>query len=302
MKVCYNIVMKKFVIHSKEQGKKLNTVVQARYPELSFGAFQKALRKKDVRINQKRVHENCVLQAGDEVCIYLPDSCFEKKFPYVFADLVIYEDANILLLYKPAGIEVQGENSFTTWIQSNYPSSSFLPEPCHRLDRNTSGILLYAKNQESLTILLDCFKNHEIEKHYHALVFGIPKYKKRTLTSYLFKDSKKAMVFISDVPKKGYQKIITSYQVLQENANNQTSLLDVTLETGRTHQIRAHLAHIGHPIVGDGKYGNAKWNKQFSYPYQQLVSYSLQFHFKEKKPLLQYLNEKKFTIKKDDAI
>ena len=129
--------------------------------------------------------------------------------------------------------------------------------PCHRLDRNTSGLILYAKNEASLNILLQKFKNHEIEKHYLALVYGIPKKQNDKIESYLFKDSSKSVVYISDIPKKGYSKIITSYNILEKYPNN-TSLLDVEIKTGKTHQIRAHLAHIGYPIIGDRKI----WNKQ----------------------------------------
>ena len=166
--------------------------------------------------------------------------------------------------------------------------------PCHRLDRNTSGLILFAKNQTALDILLDKFKHHEIEKHYLALVYGVPKKKSERLISYLFKDSSKSLVYISDVPKKGYLKIITSYSLI-ESINN-TSLLDVEIETGRTHQIRAHLSYIGLPIIGDGKYGINEINKKFKAKTQKLVSYKLKFSFIKDSGILNYLNGKSFEI------
>lgn len=144
--------------------------------------------------------------------------------------------------------------------------------------------------------MLNKFKNHEIEKHYFATVYGILKEKSKTLTAYLFKDTKKSLVYISNVPKKGYQKIITSYSVVKENKNEKTSILDVNLHTGRTHQIRAHLAHIGYPIIGDGKYGINEINKKFKKKNQLLQSYSLTFNFSTPSGILSYLNSKTISI------
>ena len=147
-----------------------------------------------------------------------------------------------------------------------------------------------AKNEEALQILLKKFKNREIDKYYTATVYGILPKKQARLEAYLFKDSKKSLVYISETPKKGYQKIVTLYKVIDEDKQNNTSILDIKLETGRTHQIRAHLAHIGFPIIGDGKYGINAVNKRFHQKTQILCSYKLKFNFKSNSGILEYLN------------
>lgn len=244
--------MKKLIVTEKYNGKKLNSFLLDNFNGLSLNTLNKALRKKDIRINNTRVSKNCNVYSNDEITIFINDEFLYKSFDIS----IVYEDNNIIVVNKPIGIEVVSSNnqdtSLTKLLLNKYTNISFL-EPCHRLDRNTSGLVLFAKNKETLNILLDKFKNMEIEKHYKCTVLGIPKNKEVTLIAYLFKDSKKSIVYISDEPKKGYQKIVTSYRVLSENCKNNTSILDVTLHTGRTHQIRAHLAHIGYPIIGDRK-------------------------------------------------
>ena len=283
--------MKNLVVSQKFDGKKLTAYLSHEFSNLSQGAIYKALRKKDIRVNDIKVSENITIHEGDDIKIYIIDSILfgeEKKLN------VIYEDENILAVNKPKGIEVTGEKSLTDLVHKQYNNSSIMP--CHRLDRNTEGIVLFAKNKDVLEILFEKFQKHEIVKYYKCKVIGIPKKKHDVLEAYLFKDTKKSIVYVSNEKKQGYRPIKTEYTILEENKEKNYSILQVILHTGRTHQIRAHLAHIGHPIIGDGKYGINEVNKKFGEKTQNLESYKIKFDFKTNSGMLAYLNGKEIKI------
>lgn len=278
--------MKTLIVPKKYEKKRISKFLLDTFPNLKKGTFYQALRKKDIRLNDKRIHQDQLIKEKDTITLYIADSLLfsDKKLA------VVYEDDHILVVDKPISTEITGPHSLTTLVQESYPNAN----PCHRLDRNTTGLVLFAKDDISLAILLEKFKKREIEKKYFAKVYGIPKVNHAILDAYLFKDRKKAMVYIIDVPKQGYQKIQTEYTLLSKDSKENTSILDITLHTGKTHQIRAHLAHIGLPIIGDGKYGNNQINKQFHQKTQLLESYSLTFHFTSTSGILEYLNGKEF--------
>ena len=287
-------MMKEIIVNKKYDGKKLNKVVMGEIQNISYNMFCQLLRKKDIKVNGKRTNKDITVYENEKIEIYLP-----KEFQEVNIELnIVYEDKNILIVNKQRNMEMTVEKSLEKKIKKQYSNCGFKPQPCHRIDRNTTGLVVFAKNEKALEILLEKFKQHEIEKHYLALVYGIPKKKEERLEAYLFKDNKKAYVYIIDKYKKGYQKIITSYKVLEIREDN-TALLDVEIETGRTHQIRAHLAHMGYPIIGDGKYGKNQINKQFGKKYQMLCSYKLKFKFQSESGILTYLKGKEIEL---DAI
>lgn len=282
--------MKTVTVNHKFDNKHLNSFLMNEFPSLTQNTLYKALRKKDIRINDVKISENVIVHEGDKVTVYLLDK-------YLFGNNcnldIVYEDNNILIINKPKNIEVTGNNSLTELVCKAFKASIF---PCHRLDRNTSGLVLFAKSYNVLDILLSKFKNQEITKVYRCKVLGIFDKKHDILNAYLFKDNKKSMVYISNESKKGYRPITTEYTVINEDKSENYSILEVILHTGRTHQIRAHLAYIGHPIIGDGKYGINEINKKFNEKTQNLTSCKLRFDFKTDSGILDYLEGKEFKI------
>jgi 23S rRNA pseudouridine955/2504/2580 synthase len=270
----------------------------------------KYLRLKRIKVNGKRSEISYRLAEGDRVDLYINDEFFAAEDAPAFLSArsdvkIVYEDDNILLADKPQGLivhEDEGEGIDTLinrvkrylYEKGEYDPQqelSFAPALCNRIDRNTGGIVIVAKNAESLRILNEAIKNRTIDKYYLCLVHGVPRPKAGTLTHYQIKNEAENMVRVYDAPRPGARTMITRYRVLQENGRY--SLVEVELETGRTHQIRAQMSHIGHPLVGDGKYGINGEDKRRGFAFQALYSYKLRFHFEKDNPL-GYLDGKTF--------
>lgn len=235
---------------------------------LAYGEIQKIIRKKDVKIQGRRVSKDIDVEQDEVVEVYLKQ---EKQ-------KVIFETQDIIVCFKPRGIETVNESldDFKTRIENDLGCEIFA---VHRLDRNTEGLVIFAKNEKAKTSLDEAIKKRQIQKFYLAKVVGRVKKLHENLTAYLKKDDKNSLVYISDLKQEGFEKIQTNYKVLDKNED--FSILEVELVTGKTHQIRAHLSHIGYPILGDEKYGNNLVNKKFGKKYQCLVAYKLIFHFDE---------------------
>lgn len=250
------------------------------YAQASF-FFRALLKNKDVKVNGKKTGTDVALKAGDVVCYYLTKKQEEKP-----AFHIVYEDGNILVVDKESG--VNSEAVFAALVRSYGTDCRFI----HRLDRNTQGLMVFARNATAESELLRAFKDKDVKKTYHALCFGSFETKSQTMTAYLKKDEQRALVRIYDEPKKGAERIVTEYTVLGEKDG--VTKAEITLHTGKTHQIRAHFAHIGHAVVGDMKYGDGARNKERNATRQCLVAKYLSFRSDGE---LSYLNGKTFVSK-----
>lgn len=260
-----------------DEAQTLKQFTDTRCAQASF-YWNTLLRNKDIKVNGKKTGEDILVYKGDEICYYLTKKQ-EEKSGYA----IVYADDNLFIVDKESG--VNSEAVFADLFRKEGGKCAFI----HRLDRNTAGLLAFARNEETEAELLSAFKGKRVEKRYHALCFGVFPKEKDTLTAYLKKNGKDSLVKIYDAPTCGAEKIITEYRALEKRVDATKS--EITLHTGKTHQIRAHLAHIGCPIVGDMKYGDTVKNKAKNVARQQLVAKSLAFELSGK---LAYLNGKKF--------
>lgn len=247
------------LICDKEQS--LKEFTENNYAQASF-FWNVLLKNREIKVNGKRVGTDIRIFEGDEICYYLTAKQAEKVAFYT-----VYEDENILVVDKESGV-----NSEAVFAALSREKECYF---IHRIDRNTKGLLVFARTEKAEKALLSAFKDKRVEKRYHALCFGTFEKQRAVLTAYLKKDEKRSLVKIFDTHVRDAEKIITEYSVLK--TNGETTLVEVLLHTGKTHQIRAHLSHIGCALVGDMKYGNPEKNKEHNATRQRLVAKVLSF-------------------------
>ena len=308
--------MKELIVNENDAGQRMDKFLSKAVPLLPKNLLYKYIRLKRIKLNGKRCEISTRLSSGDLISLYINDEFFEKDSDksYLKAPAaldIVYEDENILLVNKHCGLVVhEDENGgYDTLInrilhylydKKEYipdDENSFIPALCNRIDRNTSGIVICAKNAESLRIMNQKVKDRELAKRYLCITVGIPEKKEATLKGYLRKDEKLNQVKVAREPFQDAKTILTGYKMIKADREKQLALLEVDLITGRTHQIRAHLAFEGYPLLGDGKYGINRINRQYNIKTQALCAYKLTFKFTTDAGKLKYLNNKSFEVK-----
>ena len=307
-------------VNHNDAGQRLDKFLSKAVPGLPTSLMYKFIRTKKIKRNRARTEQSVMLCEGDEIQLFIRDEFFaspeedtgalSRIRPKIEA---VYEDENILLVHKRPGVLVHEDdeakdNTLIMHIKAYLaqkgeydPESeqSFAPALCNRIDRNTGGIVIAAKNAEALRVMNQKIRDDEVRKFYYCIVHGKMPKEQDTLRAYLRKDSLHNQVEVTDAPLHGSKDIITKYRVIAERGGN--SLLEVELVTGRTHQIRAHLSHIGHPLLGDGKYGVNRADAQAGYKFQALYARKLIFNFADDTGALGYLRSREVSIP-DDAI
>lgn len=287
-------------VPEEKDGLMLSQLLKQTAADVPMWAIKEAIKKRDVRVDGVRISGDICVHSGQEVRVFWPKSVVsaqqEKTLP---APQIVYEDAHILLINKPQGIQSQnedhplaGDSALTrvvAYLKGKGEETDHV-HLCHRLDVQTGGLLLFVKDDESFESAVQAFSERSFQKFYTCRVKGCPAKREAVMHAYLRKDAQISRVSVTDYPARGAMEITTGYRVLK---GGEHALLEVELITGRTHQIRAHLAHIGHPILGDDKYGDRLLNRALGVKRQQLWATRLVF---EAKGVLSYLNGRSFYV------
>lgn len=304
--------MREFKINRNDAGQRLDKFISKALPSMPKSYLYRAVRTKKIKRNGKRTEPSEMLCEGDVLTLYVSDDFFPDSKEEPFRTLtpklfVVYEDENVILLDKRPGVLCQPDTAGDTNTLSEHliaylyrrgeydpdAEASFAPALCNRLDRNTGGIVIAAKNAAALREFNEVIRERRIDKFYLCAVHGTPSPREALLRGYLTKDAKSNTVTVTDRPRPGSKEIRTRYRTLRSKGG--LSLVEVELLTGRTHQIRAHMAHIGHPLLGDGKYGINRDDRRAGYKFQALTSYRLVMHFPPESPLA-YLDGREFRV------
>ncbi len=305
--------MKSFTVNKNDSAQRLDKFVKKSAPMLPSALMYKYIRLKRIKVNGKRCEISTKLNEGDTVDMYINDEFFEKKAPkYDFLSApdsvkVVYEDENILVAEKSQGLLCHPDKNeygdtliariqHYLYNKGEYnpdEENSFKPALCNRIDRNTGGMVIAAKNSQALREMCDKIKAREITKKYIAVLHGTPKKRSGEILSFLEKNESKNKVFLHSKPSDDTKTAKLKYRILTEK--DVLSLAEIELLTGRTHQIRAQMASIGHPLLGDGKYGKNGEDKKSGFGKQALFSYYLRFDFSDGE--LGYLSGKELKIK-----
>ena len=306
--------MRELVVKKNDANQRLDKFLLKKFKTMPKKMAYMYIRKKCVKVNGKKATPEVMLKENDLLTFYIKDEFFdniqEENYEFLKAPKnlkIIYEDENIILLDKKPGVIVHQDKSYhfdclllrlQHYLYDNgeynpKEENCFAPALVNRIDRNTGGIVIGAKNAESLRILNQKMKDRELHKFYLCLLINKPKKDNAILSDYLIKNEKTNKVTVLRNEKQGAKKILTKYSVLE--TNNNLTLCEVELLTGRTHQIRAHMSSIGCPILGDNKYGNKKLNQKYSLSKQCLYSYKLAFDFTTDSGIFSYLDKKDFS-------
>ncbi len=313
--------MKEISVGKNDAGQRLDRFVGKAVPLLPEALLQKYIRLKRIKLNGKGAKRDARINEGDILQLYINDEFFERpreENSYLKVGTprldIVYEDENILLADKKQGMLCHSAgkwdyNTLVANIQARAyqngewrprEENSFAPALCNRIDRNTGGIVIAAKNAEALRIINEKIRDREIDKRYMCVVHGRPTPVSGMLEGYIFKDAKKNQVYVKDRPEQGARTAVTQYRTLKSRSG--LSLVECRLLTGRTHQIRAQMAHAGWPLLGDGKYGSERQNKAFGEKGQALYSYKLHFDFPTDAGVLNYLRGREFCVEKIDFV